>query len=305
MQRATSAFLIAGSRISPARQLGNTLRNALSTPVSHSPFALRTTNGSSSKTIAMALTASCQFRGYASKKDAKKGGKGAKGGKKGSNSDEEEGDDSGSRKGKGKSSGSSAAADMSFDPVELENKMGQCLERLKKDFMTMRAGTANPGILDPVKVKVDNKMVPLRDIAQISIKDAKTLMVNVSDVEVGRGPAVDHFVLITAVEKAIREAGLNLNPIADNKAVRVPVPKPTKEFRESLTKQAAASTEKTKTIIRKLRQDGMKELKKDLKAGMSEDENYTLEKKTQTLHDKYIKDAEDALKAKTKEIMAN
>ncbi|KAF9176694.1 hypothetical protein BGZ50_009836 [Haplosporangium sp. Z 11] len=294
MQRATSAFLIAGSRISPARQLGNTLRNALSTPVSHSPFALRTTNGSSSKTIAMALTASCQFRGYASKKDAKKGGKGAKGGKKGSNSDEEEGDDSGSRKGKGKSSGSSAAADMSFDPVELENKMGQCLERLKKDFMTMRAGTANPGILDPVKVKVDNKMVPLRDIAQISIKDAKTLMVNVSDVE-----------LITAVEKAIREAGLNLNPIADNKAVRVPVPKPTKEFRESLTKQAAASTEKTKTIIRKLRQDGMKELKKDLKAGMSEDENYTLEKKTQTLHDKYIKDAEDALKAKTKEIMAN
>ncbi|KAG0248850.1 hypothetical protein BG011_009859 [Mortierella polycephala] len=291
MQRATSAFLITSSRISPVRQLGSTLRTALSTPASQSPFALRATNGSSTKTMAMALTATCQFRGYASKKDAKKGGKGAKGGKKGSNSDEDD-DDSGSRK--GKSSGSSAGADMSFDPVELENKMGQCLERLKKDFMTMRAGTANPAILDPVRVKVDNKIVPLRDLAQISIKDAKTLMVNVSDVE-----------LIVTVEKAIREAGLNLNPIADNKAVRVPVPKPTKEFRETLTKQASASTEKAKTIIRKLRQDGMKELKKDLKAGMSEDENFTLEKKAQTLHDKYIKDSEDALKAKTKEIMAN
>ncbi|KAF9992450.1 hypothetical protein BGZ79_003064 [Entomortierella chlamydospora] len=81
--------------------------------------------------------------------------------------------------------------------------------------------------------------------------------------------------------------------------------RPTKEFRESLTKLAAANAEKAKTIIRKLRQDGMKELKKDLKAGMSSDENYTLEKKAQTMHDKYIKDIEDALKAKTKEIMSN
>ncbi|KAG0032854.1 hypothetical protein BGZ82_006357 [Podila clonocystis] len=230
----------------------------------------------------MLMSAACPFRGYASKKNEKKGGKG---GKKSSDDEEE---DSGRGKGKGgKSAGGAAPAEMSFDPLDLEKKMGQCLERLKKDFMTMP-------ILDPVMVKVEGKMVPLRDLAQVAIKDAKTLMVNVNDVE-----------LSSAIEKAIREAGLNLNPIADNKAVRVPVPKPTKEFRESLTKLAAASTEKAKTIIRKLRQDGMKELKKDLKAGMSEDENYTLEKKAQTLHDKYIKDAEEALKAKTKEIVAN
>ena len=164
----------------------------------------------------MALNASCQFRGYASKKDAKKGGKGGKGGKKGSDDDDED-----DHKGKGKSSGgSTSAGNMSFDPLDLEKKMGQCLERLKKDFVTMRAGTANPGnrllcvtvdscisfgwsigmclthqsrplicygqlaILDPVNVKVENKMVPLRDLAQVSIKDAKTLMVNVNDVEV-------------------------------------------------------------------------------------------------------------------------
>ncbi|KAI8596884.1 ribosome recycling factor [Dissophora ornata] len=183
---------------------------------------------------------------------------------------------------------------MTFDPLDLEKKLGQCLERLKKDFTTMRAGTANPAILDPVMVKLEGKMVPLRDLAQVSIKDAKTLVVSVSDAE-----------LTTPIEKAIREAGLNLNPIADNKAVRVPVPKPTKEFRESLTKLASTAAEKAKTIVRKLRQDGMKDLKKDLKAGMSEDKNYTLEQKAQTLHDKYIKDIEDALKAKTKEIMSN
>ncbi|KAG0309051.1 hypothetical protein BGZ98_005556 [Dissophora globulifera] len=183
---------------------------------------------------------------------------------------------------------------MSFDPLDLEKKMGQCLERLKKDFTTMRAGTANPAILDTVMVKLDGKMVPLRDLAQVAIKDAKTLMVNFSDAE-----------LTTPIEKAIRESGLNLNPIADNKAVKVPVPKPTKEFRESLTKMASGSAEKAKTIIRKLRQDGMKDLKKDLKSGMSSDKNYTLEQKAQTLHDKYIKDIDEALKSKTKEIMSN
>ncbi|KAG9065241.1 hypothetical protein KI688_002564 [Linnemannia hyalina] len=285
MQRATSTFLSVTRRIASSNVNATwSMSTRQSTPLifkvnDTAPFA---------KTMAMALNASTcqQLRGYASKK----GGKSGKGGKKGGDDDDED-----DRKGKGKSSGGLApSGEMSFDLLDLEKKMGQCLERLKRDFMTMRAGTANPAILDPVSVKVENKMVPLRDLAQVSIKDAKTLMVNVNDVE-----------LTGAIEKAIREAGLNLNPIADNKAVRVPVPKPTKEFRESLTKLAAASTEKAKTIIRKLRQDGMKELKKDLKAGMSEDENYGLEKKAQTLHDKYIKDAEDALKVKTKEIMAN
>ncbi|KAF9137512.1 hypothetical protein BGX30_010167 [Mortierella sp. GBA39] len=289
MQRATSTFL------SVTRRIASSNVNAtwpMSTRQS-TPLIFKANNTAPfTKTMAMALNASAcqQLRGYASKKDAKKGGKSGKGGKKGGDDDDED-----DRKGKGKSSGGLApSGEMSFDLLDLEKKMGQCLERLKRDFMTMRAGTANPAILDPVSVKVENKMVPLRDLAQVSIKDAKTLMVNVNDVE-----------LTAAIEKAIREAGLNLNPIADNKAVRVPVPKPTKEFRESLTKLAAASTEKAKTIIRKLRQDGMKELKKDLKAGMSEDENYGLEKKAQTLHDKYIKDAEEALKVKTKEIMAN
>lgn len=86
----------------------------------------------------MLMSAACPFRGYASKKNDKKGGKG---GKKSSDDDEED-----SRgKGKGGKSAGGAPAEMSFDPLDLEKKMGQCLERLKRDFMTMRAGTANPG----------------------------------------------------------------------------------------------------------------------------------------------------------------
>ena len=92
--------------------------------------------------MAMAVAASNQqTRCY-----AKKGGKALKGGKKGANSDDDDDDDSNSRKGKGKSSGSTSVGVMSFDPLDLEKKFSQCLERLKKDFTTMRAGTANPGM---------------------------------------------------------------------------------------------------------------------------------------------------------------
>ncbi|KAF9991455.1 hypothetical protein BGZ79_004450 [Entomortierella chlamydospora] len=212
MQRATTAFLSATRRISSAQQITRNATIALTTPASiPKPLLNKVHHGSLGMNMAMALNASFQVRGFASKKDSKKGGKG---GKKNSSDNDDNDEDNGSRKGKGGKSALVESADMSFDPLDLEKKMGQCLERLKKDFTTMRAGTANPAILDPVMVKVENKMVPLRDLAQVSIKDAKTLIVNVSDTE-----------LITSVEKAIREAGLNLNPIADNKAVKVPVPK--------------------------------------------------------------------------------
>lgn len=139
MQRATSTLLSATRRITSAN-----VNAAWSMSTRQStPLLLKANNNLPLvKNMAMALNAStCQFRGYASKKDAKKGGKSGKGGKKGGDDDDED-----DRKGKGKSSGGSAPLDeMSFNLLDLEKKMGQCLERLKKDFMTMRAGTANPG----------------------------------------------------------------------------------------------------------------------------------------------------------------
>lgn len=140
MQRATSTLLSATRRIASSNfNVACSLSTRQSTPLllkGHNTAPL-------AKTMVMALNASTcqQLRGYATKKDAKKGGKGGKGGKKGGDDDDED-----DRKGKGKSSGGSApSGEMSFDLLDLEKKMGQCLERLKKDFMTMRAGTANPG----------------------------------------------------------------------------------------------------------------------------------------------------------------
>jgi len=118
------------------------------------------------------------------------------------------------------------------------------------------------------------------------------LLVNVHDPEV-----------VTAVEKAIRVTDLGLNPIVDGKTLKVPIPKQTKEFRENMVKLASKAAEQTKTRIRAARQDGMHELKKD-KAGQSSDEIGKLGRKVQTLTDKYVKDVDDVLKSKTKEIIS-
>ncbi|KAG0226012.1 hypothetical protein BGW41_004429 [Actinomortierella wolfii] len=304
MQRASSSLFSATRRLAASSvvrsSVGSTSPTLHSTSrLSHWTTLVTSKQGFTPLTAPVSLTLVhfTQYRGYASKK----GGKGGKGGKKGKNSDDDDEEhDIPAKKGKGGKGGKGGAAaddqdiEFVYDQAAMEKKFGQAVERLKKEFMTMRAGTANPAILDPVMVKVEGNIVPLRDLAQVSIKDAKNLMVFVHEPE-----------LSTAIEKAIREAGLNLNPVVDNNAIRVPVPKPTKEFRENLTKLASASTEKTKTVIRNVRKDAMQDLKKDLKNGMSKDENFKLEKKAQEIHDKYIKEAEEALKAKQKEIMAN
>ncbi|KAF9972960.1 hypothetical protein BGZ73_003853 [Actinomortierella ambigua] len=303
MQRAPSTLLLVTRRVATPSALRSYVSSAssilrLATRTSHwaAPATGLQRSTTTTGPLALMVAQVGQCRGYASKK----GGKGGKGGKKGKNEDDDDDDDVPAKKGKGNKGGKGNAAvddadiEFVYDQDAMEKKFKQAVERLKKEFMTMRTGTANPAILDPVMVKVEGNIVPLRDLAQVSIKDAKNLMVFVHEPE-----------LSTAIEKAIREAGLNLNPVTDNNAIRVPVPKPTKEFRENLTKLAAASTEKTKTVIRNMRKDSMQDLKKDLKAGMSKDENFKLEKKAQEIHDKYIKEAEEALKSKQKEIMAN
>ncbi|KAG0258366.1 hypothetical protein DFQ27_004679 [Actinomortierella ambigua] len=304
MQRAPSTLLFVTRRIATSSVLRPCVNSASSTlhlapRSSHWAALVFRQQGFTSVTAPLALKVAqhSQCRGYASKK----GGKGGKGGKKGKNDDGDDDEDSvpaksgkGNKGGKGNAAGGDKDIEFVYDQDAMEKKFGQAVERLKKEFMTMRTGTANPAVLDPVMVNVEGNIVPLRDLAQVSIKDAKNLVVFVHEPE-----------LSTAIEKAIREAGLNLNPVADNNAIRVPVPKPTKEFRENLTKMASASTEKTKTVIRNLRKDSMQDLKKDLKNGMSKDENFKLEKKAQEIHDKYIKEAEEALRSKQKEIMAN
>ncbi|KAI8140909.1 ribosome recycling factor domain-containing protein [Fennellomyces sp. T-0311] len=179
-----------------------------------------------------------------------------------------------------------------FDEKKLQERMDSTISSLKENFKTLRVGRANPAILDSVRVRIDGSTFHLRDLAQVTIRDPQTLLVSVHDSE-----------FRSAVDKSIRESGLNLNPVVDNEMIRVPVPKATKETRDKMTKLVSQMSEQMKSKIRNIRQDGMKQLKQDSKVA-STDEIKKLEKVVQTLTDKHNKDVDELIKAKIKEIQS-
>ncbi|KAI9315835.1 ribosome recycling factor domain-containing protein [Dichotomocladium elegans] len=192
------------------------------------------------------------------------------------------------------SSVSDNAADFvrTFDQAKLQERMDGTLAHLKEQFSTMRIGRANPAILDNVRVRIDNTNFALRDLAQVTIRDPQTLLVSVHDAE-----------FRTAVDKSIRESGLNLNPVIDNELIRVPIPKATKETRDKMSKVVSQMSEQMKAKIRTIRQDGMKQLKHDSKHAPA-DEIKKMEKLVQTMTEKHNKAIEDLIKAKVKEIQS-
>ncbi|KAI8575123.1 hypothetical protein K450DRAFT_181276 [Umbelopsis ramanniana AG] len=215
-------------------------------------------------------------RWYASKKA--KGGKGAQ--KKAAKEEAEP-----------ESSPKAEDIELKFDEQQIVKKMNQVSDWLKKDLAGIRIGRANPALLEGVSVSIEQSHVPLHHITQITVKDPQTLLVILHEPD-----------YLSPVEKAIREAGLNLNPISDGKNLKVPIPKPTKEHRDNMVKIANKAAEQARTRIRSVRQDGMKDLKKDQKAGLSEDEVKKMEKQVQKYTDSHVKEIDDILKSKTKEI---
>ncbi|CAG8596470.1 6449_t:CDS:2 [Paraglomus brasilianum] len=220
------------------------------------------------------------YRPYSSKKD-KKGNKKQKHSKPIDDLDEPE-DDNPRKSGKKKDSASDA---LDFDVETLEDKMKDIIERLKKDYSTMRAGRANPALLDSIVVPHSTGKTPLKDLAQVIVKDPQNLIVTVQDNS-----------LLTAIDKAIRTSELNLNPLEDTKGLRVPIPK------HKLVNIAKKNAEHARQKIRHVRQEGLKDLKKDVRDGLPVDDGNKLTKKFQVIVDKYTKDIDDILKAKTKEI---
>ncbi|CAO3647639.1 unnamed protein product [Cunninghamella echinulata] len=147
-----------------------------------------------------------------------------------------------------------------FDDKIIHVKFNNVINSLKEQFKTLRVGRANPALLDTVRVQIDNSTIPLREISQITIRDPQTLLVSVHDNE-----------FQVAVEKSIREAGLNLNPVVESKFIRVPIPKATKETKDKLIKTASQTAEQLKSRVRVVRQDGMKQLKVDAKSQSKDD----------------------------------
>jgi ribosome recycling factor len=179
-----------------------------------------------------------------------------------------------------------------FDLKELERRMRGAIDVLKKEFGGLRTGRASIHLLDPVVVNVYGARMPINQVATVSTPDARTISVQVWD----RGQ-------VTAVEKAIREANLGLNPVTDGALIRLPIPALNAERRQELVKVAHKYTEHARVAVRNVRREGMELLKKLEKDGeVSQDEHHKSSAKVQELTDKLIKEVDQALVAKEAEI---
>ncbi len=181
----------------------------------------------------------------------------------------------------------------SLDLKDIERRMDGAVETLRKEFGGLRTGRASASLLDPVTVESYGATMPLNQVATVSVPEPRLISVQVWD----RGS-------VKAVEKAIREAGLGLNPQSDGSTIRVPIPELNQERRQELVKVAHKYAEQARVAVRNVRRDGMDGLKKMLKDGdVSEDEQKTLSDKVQAATDAHIKKIDDALASKEKEIM--
>ncbi len=175
---------------------------------------------------------------------------------------------------------------------QIKHRMDGALEALRKEFSGLRTGRASTAMLDPVQVDAYGSMMPLNQVANVSVPEPRLLSVQVWD----KG-------MVKAVEKGIRDAGLGLNPQADGQLIRVPVPELSSERRQELAKIAGKYTEQARIAVRNVRRDAMDELKKQEKdKKISEDEHKSLGEKVQKLTDEVIKKIDEAFAHKEKEI---
>src|SRR5919112_4895232 len=180
-----------------------------------------------------------------------------------------------------------------YDKADIQRRMHGAVEALKHDLGGLRTGRASISLLEPVHVEVYGSNMPLNQVATISVPEPRLISVQVWD-RSNVGP----------VEKAIRSAGLGLNPVTDGQMIRLPIPELTEERRKELAKLVGQYAEKGRIAVRNVRRDGMDHLKQDEKKGdISEDERKRLEQEVQKLTDETISEIDDTAAAKEKEIL--
>ena len=183
---------------------------------------------------------------------------------------------------------------MSFDQIKsaMQEKLTKTQEALKKDFSGLRTGRATTSLLDTVMVEAYGSVVPLNQVGNVSVSEARMLSVQVWDKS-----------LIKHVEKGILEAGLGLNPMNDGVSIRIPIPPLSEERRIELIKVAGRFTETARVSARNVRREALDEVKKLKNANeSSEDEQKRFENEIQSLTDATIKALDEALKNKEVEI---
>ena len=183
---------------------------------------------------------------------------------------------------------------MSFNELksDMQTRIAKTIESLKKDFQGLRTGRASTGLLDSIMVNAYGATVPINQVANISVPEARMLSVNVWDKN-----------LLKSVEKAILESSLGLNPMNDGAGLRIPLPPLSEERRVELIKVAGRYTEEAKIAVRKIRRDildKIKKMKNDNEIG--EDDQKRYEEEVQELVDAATKEMDEHLKAKEAEI---
>jgi ribosome recycling factor len=181
----------------------------------------------------------------------------------------------------------------SISTGDLSRRMHGAVEALKHELAGLRTGRASTALLDPVHVEVYGANMPLNQVATVSVPEPRLISVQVWDRS-----------NVQPVEKAIRSAGLGLNPVTDGQMIRLPIPELTEERRKELAKLVGQYAEKAKVAVRNVRRDGMDHLKQDEKKHeISEDERKRLEHEVQRLTDDTIKEIDALAEAKEKEIL--
>jgi len=184
-------------------------------------------------------------------------------------------------------------SDDDIDMDDIERRMNGAVEALKSEFAGLRTGRANTGMLDPVMVDVYGSNMPINQVGTVSVPEPRMLSVQVWDKA-----------NVSAVEKAIRNSGLGLNPMLDGQLVRIPVPELNEERRRDLARVAAKYAEQARIAVRNVRRDGMDKLKKlEKDKAISEDDHKLYGEEVQDLTNRFVGEIDKVTATKEAEIM--
>ena len=182
---------------------------------------------------------------------------------------------------------------MVFDLKEYRQRMDGAVNALRNEFAGLRTGRANASLLDGIMVEAYGQMTPLNQVGSVSVPEPRMILVSVWDKS-----------QVGAVERALRQSNLGINPVVDGQTMRIPMPPLTEERRKDLAKIASGYAEQAKIAVRNVRRDGMESVKKLEKSGdMSEDEKKAHESDIQKATDSVIEKIEENLQLKSEEIM--
>ena len=182
--------------------------------------------------------------------------------------------------------------DFILDTDDLQRRMDGAMASLKAEFASLRTGRASASMLEPVHVEAYGQRTPINQVGTVNVPEPRMVTVNVWDKS-----------MVGAVEKAIRESGLGINPQLNGTIIMLPIPELNEERRRELSRVAAQYSENARVSIRNVRRDGMDQIKKAKADGLSEDDQKLWESEVQDLTDSAIKAVDDALANKQSEIM--